>query len=230
MRAPLAVMQRLGPEAIGKGKLEAMEQANYFEVFGLPRHLRVDTAALEKAFYAQSRRLHPDRFAARPGSEQDAALEESSRLNDAYRTLKDPIARTQYLLTLEGVELEEQSKSATDAARASGVEKKQLIPPELLEEVFELNMQLMEMKAAQECGDEADPELKRDLKAAAATFQEKMAETQRELEQLWARWDAAVDAGATAEQAAVKDALVTLLNKRNYLRNLVREVEGALAS
>ena len=206
-----------------------MENATYFEVFGLPRHLRVDTAGLEKAFYAQSRRLHPDRFAARPASEQEAALEESSRLNDAYRTLKDPIARTQYLLTLEGVELEEQSKSATDAARASGVEKKQLIPPELLEEVFELNMQLMEMKAAQEFGDEADPELKRDLQAAATTFQEKMAETQRELEELWARWDAAVDAGAMAEQAAVKEALVTLLNKRNYLRNLVRDVEAALA-
>ncbi len=206
-----------------------MENATYFEVFGLPRHLRVDTTALEKAFYAQSRRLHPDRFAARPASEQEAALEESSRLNDAYRTLKDPIARTQYVLTLEGVELEEQSKTATDAARVSGVEKKQLIPPELLEEVFELNMQLMEMKAAKEFGDEANPEVKRELESAAATFQRKMAETQQELKGLWARWDAAVDGDAPAEQGAVKEALVALLNKRNYLRNLVRDVEGALA-
>ena len=125
---------------------------DYFEMFGLPRHLQVDTAALEKQFYSQSRKLHPDRFAARPAAEQEAALAASSDLNDGYRTLKDPVARTQYLLGLEGVELEEQSKAATDAARTSGTEKKQLIPPELLEEVFELNMQLMEMKAARQMG------------------------------------------------------------------------------
>jgi molecular chaperone HscB len=201
---------------------------DYFEVFGLKRHLRIDTAALEKAFYAQSRKLHPDRFAARPLAEQEAALAESSRLNDAYRTLKDPIARTQYLLSLEGIELEEQSKTATDAARASGTEKKQLIPPELLEEVFDLNMQLMELKAAKEFGDEADPDLRRDLEAAARSFHQKMAETQQELKALWSRWDAAVDAGDTAGQGLVKDALVTLLNKRSYLRNLVRDVEQAL--
>jgi molecular chaperone HscB len=201
---------------------------DYFEVFGLKRHLRIDTAALEKAFYAQSRKLHPDRFAARPPAEQEAALAESSRLNDAYRTLKDPIARTQYLLSLEGIELEEQSKAATEAARASGTEKKQLIPPELLEEVFDLNMQLMELKAAKEFGDEADPDLRRDLEAAARSFHQKMAETQQELEALWGRWDAAVDAGDTAGQGLVKDALVALLNKRSYLRNLVRDVEQAL--
>ena len=102
--------------------------SDYFDVFGLPRHLRVDVASLEKSFYAQSRKLHPDRFAARPQTEQDDALAASSRLNDAYRTLKDPVARTQYLLTLEGVELEEQSKAATEAARTSGTAKKQLIP------------------------------------------------------------------------------------------------------
>jgi molecular chaperone HscB len=201
---------------------------DYFTVFELPRHLHIGTAALEKAFYALSRKLHPDRFAARPAAEQDAALAESSRLNDAYRTLKDPVLRTQYLLTLEGVELEEQSKAATEAARSSGTEKKQLIPPELLEEVFELNMQLMEMKAAQQMGDEADPDLRRDLEAAAKTFDAKMAETQRDLDALWTRWDAAVDAGDETAKVAARDAMVALLNKRSYLRNLVRDVTAAL--
>jgi molecular chaperone HscB len=208
---------------------------DYFAAFALPRHLNVDLPALEKSFYAQSRKLHPDRFASKPAAEQDAALAQSSLLNDAYRTLRDPIARTQHLLALEGVELEEQSKSATGAARTSGTEKKQLIPPELLEEVFELNMQLMEMKAAKEFGDEADAALseenqalKRDLEAAAATFKEKMAATQRELEGLWVRWDAAEDAGNDAAKSNAKDALVTLLNKRSYLRNLVRDVTAAL--
>jgi molecular chaperone HscB len=198
---------------------------DYFAVFALPRLLNVDTAALEKTFYAQSRRLHPDRFASRPPVEQEAALAQSSLLNDAYRTLRDPIARTQHLLTLEGVELEEQSKSATEAARTSGTQKKQLIPPELLEEVFELNMQLMEMKAAKDMGDETDPDLKRDLEAAAATFHAKMSETQTELEALWTRWDTAPD---DAARNAAKDPMVTLLNKRSYLRNLVRDVNAAL--
>ena len=202
---------------------------DFFGIFGLPRHLNIDLPALEKAFYAQSRKLHPDRFAARPVAEQDAALEQSSQLNDAYRTLKDPIARTQYLLTVEGVELEEQSKAATEAARGTGAEKKQLVPPELLEEVFELNMQLMEMKAAREMGDEADPDLRRDLQAAAATFAGKMAETQKELEALWTRWDRAVDAADDTGKASARDEMVTLLNKRSYLRNLVRDVDGALA-
>ena len=205
-----------------------MDLTDYFEVFSLSRHLRIDTVALEKAFYAQSRKLHPDRFASRPAAEQEAALAQASELNDAYRTLKDPIARTQYLLSLEGVELEEQSKAATEAARASGTEKKQLIPPELLEEVFELNMQLMEMKAAKEFGDEADPLLRKDLEAAAANFKGKMAETQVELEGLWGRWDGAVDAGDAAGKAAARDGMVTLLNKRSYLRNLVRDVTAAL--
>jgi molecular chaperone HscB len=201
---------------------------DFFQVFGLPRHLQIDLAALEKAFYAQSRKLHPDRFAARPLAEQEAALSESSRLNDAYRTLKDPVLRTQYVLSLEGIELEEQSKAATDAARASGGEKKQLIPAELLEEVFELNMQLAEMKAAKQFGDEADPDLRRDLENAARTFDTKMAGTQRELQALWVRWDVAVDADDDAARSAVKEELVALLNKRSYLRNLVREVGAAL--
>src|ERR1700742_3629352 len=120
--------------------------SNYFDIFTLPRKLHIDTAALEKAFYAQSRKLHPGRIASKPAEGQEAALAQASQLNDAYRTLKDPIARTEYLLSLEGVQMEEQSRAATDAAKASGTAKKQVAPPELLEEAFELNMQLEEMK------------------------------------------------------------------------------------
>ena len=102
--------------------------STYFAIFSLPPHLTLDTRALEKSFYALSRKLHPDRFAAQPESAQNDALAASSRLNDAYRTLKDPIARTAYLLKLEGVELEEQSSAATAQARATGAAKKQVVP------------------------------------------------------------------------------------------------------
>ena len=201
--------------------------SNYFDVFNLPPRLQIDTVALEKQFYTLSRKLHPDRFASRPVAELETALAESSQLNDAYRTLKDPVLRSQYLLKLEGVELEEQSKAATDAARATGAEKKQIVPPELLEEVFELNMQLQEMRAAKQMGED-EPELRRDLMTAKDSFDAKMVETQAELEGLWARWDDALDANDQTRKGSVRDAMVSLLNKRSYLRNLARDVNGAL--
>ena len=208
-----------------------MIHPDYFTFFSLQRKLHLDTPALEKTFYTLSRKLHPDRFAAKPVAEQEAALAQSPLLNDAYRTLKDPILRTQYLLTLEGVELEEQSKAATEAARANNTQKKQIVPPELLEEVFELNMQLQEMRAAKQMGDsdsDEEPELRRSLLAAKDAFDARMVETQADLETLWSAWDAAIDAGDPAAQTKARDAMVTLLNKRSYLRNLVRDVNEAL--
>lgn len=201
--------------------------ADFFAVFDLPQKLRLDTAALEKRFYALSRRLHPDRFVNKPEPEQEEALRQSSLLNDAYRTLRDPVQRTQHLLALEGIELEEQSKSATDAARSTGTEKKQAVPPELLEEVFELNMQLTEMRAAKQMGED-DPQLRRDLEAAKRSFDTKMDETQTELERRWEDWDVALDAGDRGVMDEVKEAMVALLNRRRYLRNLVRDVNESL--
>jgi molecular chaperone HscB len=202
-------------------------QTNYFTQFGLPRHLNIDTAALEKAFYAQSRKLHPDRFASRPVAEQEAALAASSRLNDAYRTLRDPIARTEYLLQLEGIQMEEQSRAATDAARAAGTEKKQVAPPDLLEEAFELNMQLEEMRMAKQMGDD-DPQTRADLEAARTKFTAMLSDAQQQLEGLWSTWDTAEDANDSAARDTAKQQIVALLNRRSYIRNLVRDVNAAL--
>lgn len=199
----------------------------YFEFFSLPPKLVIDAAALERNFYFLSRKLHPDRFAARPAAEQEAALAESSFLNDAYRTLKDPIARTEYLLKLEGVELEEQSKAATEAARTSGTAKKQIVPADLLEEAFELNMQLEELRMAKKMGED-DPQLRAELLAAKAGFDRKMLAMQVELEALWVRWDSALDAGDDAAKETARDGMVHLLNRRSYLRNLVRDVDETL--
>src|SRR5215472_1224559 len=200
---------------------------NYFTQFGLPRHLNIDTAALEKSFYAQSRKLHPDRFASRPLAEQEAALAASSRLNDAYRTLRDPIGRTEYLLALEGIQLEEQSRAATDAARAAGTEKKQVAPPDLLEEAFELNMQLEEMRMAKQMGDD-DPQTRADLEAARTKFTAMLNDAQQQLESHWSQWDSAEDANDPAACDAAKQSMVALLNRRSYIRNLVRDVNAAL--
>jgi molecular chaperone HscB len=195
---------------------------NYFSLFSLPQHLHLDLAALEKTFYAQSRKLHPDRFAAKPAAEQQAALAASSQLNDAYRTLRDPILRTEYLLSLQGVQLEEQSRAATDLAKSTGTQKKQVAPPDLLEEAFELNMALEEMKM------DPDPNVRADLETARTKFTAMLAETQQQLESLWTQWDTAVDASNEAAKAAAVQAMVALLNRRSYIRNLVRDVNAAL--
>jgi molecular chaperone HscB len=195
---------------------------DYFSLFSLPQHLHLDLAALEKTFYAQSRKLHPDRFAAKPAAEQQAALAASSQLNDAYRTLRDPILRTEYLLSLQGIQLEEQSRAATELAKSTGTQKKQVAPPDLLEEAFELNMALEEMKM------DPDPNVRADLQAARTKFTAMLAETQQQLESLWTKWDAAVDADDTPEKDSAKQAMVALLNRRSYIRNLVRDVNAAL--
>jgi molecular chaperone HscB len=200
---------------------------DYFSIFSLPTHLTIDLPALEKSFYALSRKLHPDRFASKSQAEQQNALAQSSTLNDAYRTLRSPIARTEYLLKLEGIELQEQSKAATEAARTSGVAKKQVVPPDLLEEAFELNMQLEEMRAAKKFGED-DPQLRTDLLAAKSAFEAKLAAADAELTQLHTAWDNALDANNPTAKSAVRDAMVALLNRRSYLRNLVRDVNDAL--
>ena len=200
-----------------------MSPPDYFALFSLPPHLHIDLAALEKNFYAQSRKLHPDRFAAKPAAEQAAALAASSQLNDAYRTLRDPIARTEYLLSLNGIQLEEQSRAATDLAKSTNTAKKQVAPPDLLEEAFELNMALEEMKMG---GD--DPDARRELESARAKFSAMLLEIQQTLEALWTSWDLAVDANNEAAKDSAKQAMVALLNRRSYVRNLVRDVNAAL--
>lgn len=215
------------------GKVQPPQPVDYFAFFGLPHKLDVDVPKLEKDFYELSRKLHPDLYAQAGPREQQWSLEQSSRLNDAYRTLHDPIRRTEYLLKLEGVELEEQSKTATESARATGEVKKQVVPPALLEEVFELNMQLEEMRMDRNTGDE-DPELIKELQQQKEKLEHQFNELAKELKGYWHEWDKLVErelqghSVADAERIPVRDKMVDLLNRRNYIRNLVRDVNEVL--
>ena len=214
------------------GKVQPPAPVDYFSFFGLPAKLTIDVPALEKEFYHLSRKLHPD-LSARAGSqEQEWSLEQSSLLNDAYRTLRDPIKRTQYLLRLEGVELEEQSKSATEHARATGGVKKQIVPPDLLEEVFELNMQLEELKMNKQV-QEDDASLTAEIARHKVALEEKYESLLQELQSYWTEWDALMERNPRAESAERKQItgkMVDVLNRRNYIRNLVRDVNTALES
>jgi molecular chaperone HscB len=209
------------------GKVQPPVPVDYFTFFGFPRKLNLDVALLELEFYQFSRKLHPDLYSQADAREQEWSLEQSSQLNDAYRTLKDPIKRTEYLLRLEGVELEEQSKSATEAARATGQVKKQVVPPDLLEEVFDLNMQLEELRMQKKMGED-DPALIEEVGRQKLELERKHETLLEELKREWTEWDRAVDSGAETERTLIRNRMLDLLNRRNYLRNLVRDVNEVL--
>lgn len=197
------------------GHVQPAQPTDYFSFFGLPRKLELDEAVLEREFYALSRKLHPDVYSRASRREQAWSLEKTSQLNDAYRTLKDPVSRTEYLLLLEGIQMEEHSKIATEQARSSGVEKKQSVPPELLEEAFELNMLLEEAKLAGVGSD-----LHGELVAAGAGLTARLKTLQDELRAAWRQWDGG-DARATVQ-------MMDVLYRRSYLRNLLRDINDVL--
>ncbi len=217
------------------GKVQPPAPVDYFTFFELPRKLDLDVAALDVDFYELSRKLHPDLNAQTGRQEQEWSLQQSSLLNDAHRTLKDPIKRTQYLLKLEGVELEEQSKTATEQARSTGEIKKQIVPPELLAEVFDLNMQLEELRMQKKMGED-DPALIEEIGNQKHDLEEKQEALLRELQGRWKVWDGMIQREQNGqpvsdeERRQERDKLVDVLNRRNYIRNLVRDVNEVLES
>src|SRR5260370_6674971 len=203
-------------------KIQPPIGGNYYSVFSLEPRLNLDLAALEREFHRLSRKLHPDRFARATESEKEWSLADTALLNDAYRTLRDPLRRTQYLLKLHGAEIGEEHigndrpKSDMGASRA---------PADLLEEVFDLNMQLEEMRMARASGED-DPVLTKSLSDAKTKFEGLQAEVDNELRAQWTAWDTGDD---SVRQAAQKS-MVALLDRRRYLSNLVREVNETMGA
>jgi molecular chaperone HscB len=186
---------------------------DYFAIFDLPRKLWIEMSVLEQKFLQMSWKLHPDNFVNASEQERELSLKRSSELNDAYRTLRDPVARVEYLLAIEG-------------ERKEG-EKKQQAPPELLEEVFELNESLDELREAKSSGEDL-AELKARLESAEKNFQEKLHEVDGELQTAGRDWDAALN-GDSATRRKIMARLNELLNRRSYIRNLVNNVGKELA-
>jgi len=169
---------------------------------------------LEQKFLQLSWKLHPDNFVNASDAERELSLRRSSELNDAYRVLRDPVARVEYLLEIEG-------------QRKEG-EKKQQAPPELLEEVFELNESLDELREAKACGGDLS-DLKDRLESAQNNFREKLDELDAQLQSVARAWDAALDASGSVEtRKELMARMNELLNRRSYLRNLVANVAKEL--
>lgn len=175
---------------------------DYYELLGISRGLNLSLDDLQKRYYDLSRQLHPDRFMQKPEAERRRALDMSSALNDAYRTFKDPVRRAQYLLGLEGFEIGEQRSKD--------------VPPELLEEVFELNMALEELRSGD---DSARPQLEQ----AQRNFSTMLMDTDAQLQSLFEQYDASHSRDVLTE-------IRNVLNRRKYIQNLVSQVEQTLAT
>jgi molecular chaperone HscB len=189
------------------------EHGDYFAIFELPRKLWIEMAALEQKFLQLSWKLHPDNFVNAAPEEREISLKRSSELNDAYRTLRDPVARVEYLLAIEGARKEGQTK--------------QQAPPELLEEVFELNESLDQLREAKSLGGETSS-LKQRLQTAEKNFESKLSEVDAELQSAAHEWDQALESNDPAQREAIKNQLNDLLNRRSYIRNLVINVQKEL--
>lgn len=191
---------------------------DYFSYLGVPRKLNLDIAELDQKFRSLSRHFHPDYFYNATPDERRASLERSSYLNDAYRTLRQPIARTGYLLELEGL-------GATTPGQAS-----KEVPPALLEEVFAFNEELDEVRALRHAG-AADADWKGRLERARQPIEAKRDEHETELQALSARWDGLVDSGASeADRRAVLGALRERMLERHYISNLLASIERELTT
>lgn len=181
---------------------------DYFRFFGLPRKLNLQASELEQRFRTLSRQFHPDYFYNATVAERRASLERSSFLNDAYRTLKDPAARLQYLLQIEGM------------APQGPAEASRKVPPALLEEVFALNEELDEIRELRASGSPAD-EWQDRLERARRPIEVKRTEHEAQLAALAARWDA--EGGADVLKALQEQFL-----ERNYIHNLLAGIEREL--
>jgi molecular chaperone HscB len=182
---------------------------NYFEVFGLPRRLDINGAELQRRFYELSRLHHPDFHHGASAEEQAAALDASARLNTAYRALRDPVARIEYLVRLE--EGRDTREGAVVTPKAS---------PELLAEMFEIQEALAEAKVGG---------LNETMRDTLRSQQERLLQRARDEESgltgpLSRAWDAADAAGRPPILEAVKQSLAT----RAYLRTVIADLDEAL--
>ena len=189
---------------------------DYFAFMGLPHRLNIEAAELERRFRALSRQFHPDFFYNATTAERRASLERSSYLNDAYRTLRDPVTRLQYILQIEGL------------APQGPAEASRQVPPALLEEVFALNEELDEVRDARTAG-AADDVWRGRLERARQPIETKRVAHEARLQELSARWDTLADRpAADAERRAVLQALGERFLERNYINNLLAGIEREL--
>lgn len=192
---------------------------DYFTCLGLPRKLSIDTAALEGKFYEMSRAFHPDFYEGKSEMERAVSLANSAVLNQAYRTLKDPILRVEYLLRLE-------------AGAAKDIPGK--APADLFETILEIQEHLEEFQTAKSQRDAASAGRAGDLlKNARKTLEAKRAALESRLAELFQIWDRLIEKGSpdqthSAQKEQTLKEMRGLLSERTYVTNMLGNIAEAL--
>ena len=181
---------------------------DYFAVFELPRKLAVDGDALRRRFYELSRRHHPDFHQGASAEAQGEALATSALVNRAYRALRDPLARVEYLVALE-----------SGGAPGDESKGKPRPPMDLLEEMMEVQEGLMEARAA----------------GLGADERARLTESRRHLAERYQAEEAAIvgrfgdwDRAAAGERGALVAWFKERLAARAYLRTVIDDLGEAL--
>jgi molecular chaperone HscB len=183
---------------------------DYFEVFGLPRKLSLDLQELQRRFYDLSRLHHPDFHQTADALAQAASLEASALVNRAYRTLRDPLARVEYVIALEeGREVREETSA------------KPKPPMDLLAEMLEVQEALQEAKSEGLTAEAAERLRTERDRLEARQRAEEMAVIEGAAE-----WDSAVDSGA--DRQPLVDRFKQRLAARAYLRTVIDDLSQAL--
>jgi molecular chaperone HscB len=195
---------------------------DYFTFLGLPRRLGLDQRDLERRFRELSRKFHPDYFYNAAPAERLASLERSSYLNDAYRILRNPAARIEHLLAIEGLPPAKSEDPSTSSGQGA-----QKVPPALLEEVFALNEELDELRELRESGADA-AQIDARLDAARTPIERKREQHERRIQELSDEWDRLED-GPADQKRATLEALREQLLERNYINNLIATIEREAA-
>ncbi len=184
--------------------------SDYFTVFGLPRKLGVDAEALQRRFYELSRQHHPDFHQGEGAERQAEVLGQSALINRAYRALREPLARVEYLIALE--EGREVREGATDKPKA---------PRELLEEMMGVQEALEEAKA-EGLGGEAGTRLREERRR----LEERYAAEAAAIVARSAEWDRLVDEGG--DRRPLLEWFKQRLATRAYLRTVIDDLSDAL--
>ena len=193
------------------------KEADYFTCLGFPRRLKIDPQKLEEKFYELSRAFHPDFYQNKSETEQAISLSNAATLNTAYRTLRDPIQRAEYLIAIE----------------AGAVKEIRTSPPaDLFEEILELQDTLEEYRASDQSS-ESGRKLRSQLQTEQQTLERRKHEMEAQLERLFVDWDALQDRGeATSASRTERDRLLKhmreILSNRTYVTNIVDDLVATI--
>jgi len=194
------------------------KETDYFTCFGVPRRLLLDPQKLEAKFYELSRTFHPDFYQTKSADEQTISLSNAAVLNTAYRTLRNPIQRAEYLLALE-------TGSVKDIRTSP--------PADLFEEILELQDTLEEYRASDRDSDQGH-RLRATLQTEQEALERRKHEMEAQLQQLFADWDTLQDAGeatslARVERDRILKQMRDLLSHRTYVNNIVNDLAATIA-